>query len=166
MKYKGITDVYQLEGGIHAYQTAFGEDGYFRGKNFVFDPRIAISNTEASRFNKVMIDPIHSDSNSNSNNSIEQGDNMNLYEEKKLNRNYSQPHDKSMDSACRDTKVQSIGHCLVCGDIWDDYSAHQRCSDCRLLLLLCNTCISTDEISSHKHLLKCELCFKRKNSSK
>ena len=42
MRSKGIDDVYQLSGGIHAYQEAFPEGGYFRGKNFVFDPRIAV----------------------------------------------------------------------------------------------------------------------------
>ena len=37
-----MTDVSQLSGGIHAYQEAFPDGGYFRGKNFVFDPRIAV----------------------------------------------------------------------------------------------------------------------------
>lgn len=33
----------QLSGGIHAYQEAFPDgDGYFRGKNFVYDRRIAV----------------------------------------------------------------------------------------------------------------------------
>ena len=42
MRSKGIDDVSQLSGGIHAYQEAFPEGGYFHGKNFVFDPRIAV----------------------------------------------------------------------------------------------------------------------------
>ena len=37
-----MTDVSQLSGGIHAYQEAFPDGGYFRGKNFVFDPRIVV----------------------------------------------------------------------------------------------------------------------------
>lgn len=42
LKMKGVTDVYQLRGGIHAYMEAFPDgSGYFRGKNFVYDPRIA-----------------------------------------------------------------------------------------------------------------------------
>lgn len=42
MKSKGVDDVSQLSGGIHAYQEAFPDGGYFHGKNFVFDPRIAV----------------------------------------------------------------------------------------------------------------------------
>ena len=38
----GVEDVSQLSGGIHAYQEAFPEGGFFRGKNFVFDPRISV----------------------------------------------------------------------------------------------------------------------------
>jgi predicted sulfurtransferase len=34
-------DVVQLEGGIVRYLEAFGEQGYFVGRNFVFDPRAA-----------------------------------------------------------------------------------------------------------------------------
>lgn len=42
LRSKGIDDVSQLSGGIHAYQETFPEGGYFRGKNFVFDPRIVV----------------------------------------------------------------------------------------------------------------------------
>jgi predicted sulfurtransferase len=39
----GGKDVSQLSGGIHAYQEAFpAGEGYFRGKNFVYDRRIAV----------------------------------------------------------------------------------------------------------------------------
>ena len=43
LRYKGIERVYQLSGGIHAYMTTYPSGGYFKGKNFVYDPRIAIS---------------------------------------------------------------------------------------------------------------------------
>ena len=52
LQYKGVADVRQLSGGICAYMDAFPEGGLFRGKNFVYDPRIALpyaGNTEASR---------------------------------------------------------------------------------------------------------------------
>jgi predicted sulfurtransferase len=42
LKSKGVTkQVYQLEGGIHRYIEQF-PDGHFRGKNYVFDGRIAV----------------------------------------------------------------------------------------------------------------------------
>ncbi len=43
-------EVYQLHGGIHAYQEQFpGTDGFFKGKNFVYDPRVAVSATDAQQ---------------------------------------------------------------------------------------------------------------------
>lgn len=43
LKSKGVAEeIYQLEGGIHRYAEQF-PDGYFRGKNYVFDDRIAVT---------------------------------------------------------------------------------------------------------------------------
>lgn len=43
LKKKGVAkQVYQLEGGIHRYIEQF-PDGFFRGKNYVFDARISVS---------------------------------------------------------------------------------------------------------------------------
>ncbi len=39
---KGVAkNIYQIEGGIHRYVEAF-PDGFFRGKNYVFDARVAV----------------------------------------------------------------------------------------------------------------------------
>lgn len=43
LRLHGVEDLYQLSGGIHAYMDTFPEGGFFRGKNFVYDPRIALS---------------------------------------------------------------------------------------------------------------------------
>jgi predicted sulfurtransferase len=40
LKQRGVKNVYQLSGGIHRYLERFGDDGYFKGKNFVFDQRV------------------------------------------------------------------------------------------------------------------------------
>lgn len=43
LRLSGVRDVSQLSGGIHSYQEAFpGGEGFFRGKNFVYDRRIAV----------------------------------------------------------------------------------------------------------------------------
>ncbi|GKZ01018.1 hypothetical protein MPSEU_001053200 [Mayamaea pseudoterrestris] len=47
LKKRGVKDVSQLKGGIHRYLEEFGDDGYFRGLNFVFDRRVAMSASEA-----------------------------------------------------------------------------------------------------------------------
>ena len=41
LKSKGINEVYQLSGGIHRYAEQY-PNGFFRGKNYVFDRRVAI----------------------------------------------------------------------------------------------------------------------------
>jgi len=41
LKQRGVKDVSQLSGGIHRYLETYGETGFFRGKNFVFDQRVA-----------------------------------------------------------------------------------------------------------------------------
>lgn len=43
LKKRGVHDVSQLEGGIHRYMEMFdGDEGFFKGKNFVFDQRVAL----------------------------------------------------------------------------------------------------------------------------
>lgn len=41
LKQRGVKNVCQLSGGIHRYLERYGDDGYFKGKNFVFDQRVA-----------------------------------------------------------------------------------------------------------------------------
>lgn len=46
LKSKGVSkEVYQIEGGIHRYVEQY-PDGHFRGKNYVFDARIAVKVTD------------------------------------------------------------------------------------------------------------------------
>jgi hypothetical protein len=47
LKKRGVKDVSQLKGGIHRYLEEFGSEGYFKGLNFVFDRRVAMSASEA-----------------------------------------------------------------------------------------------------------------------
>ncbi len=41
LKTKGVQEVYQIDGGIHRYVEQY-PDGFFRGKNYVFDDRLAL----------------------------------------------------------------------------------------------------------------------------
>jgi UPF0176 protein len=43
MKHKGFQDVYHLDGGIVKYGQAFGDDGFWEGKCYVFDNRMAVA---------------------------------------------------------------------------------------------------------------------------
>jgi len=46
LKQRGVKDVSQLSGGIHRYLETYGDTGFFRGKNFVFDQRVAQTPSE------------------------------------------------------------------------------------------------------------------------
>jgi predicted sulfurtransferase len=84
MKSKGISNLYQLHGGIHRYQEAYPFGGYFKGKNFVYDPRRALPYEHLS---------------------------------------------------------ETIGRCRSCCCSYDDYSAEIRCKLCRVLQLVCPSCV-------------------------
>lgn len=43
MKHKGFEDVYHLDGGIVKYGEAFGDDGFWEGKCYVFDKRMSVA---------------------------------------------------------------------------------------------------------------------------
>lgn len=42
MKHRGFDEVYHLDGGIVKYGQAFGDDGFWEGKCYVFDDRMSI----------------------------------------------------------------------------------------------------------------------------
>ena len=42
LKKRGITDVSHLKGGIHRYLEKYGSGGFYKGKVFVFDQRVAL----------------------------------------------------------------------------------------------------------------------------
>ncbi|XVF31482.1 hypothetical protein REPUB_Repub16aG0150000 [Reevesia pubescens] len=94
----GFENVFQLFGGIQRYLEQFPDGGFFRGKNFVFDHRIAVGSS--------------------------------------------------------DTNI--IGTCLICGTSYDDYSSRCRCTHCRMLVLICDTC----QIKSNAFV--CEMCQKHR----
>lgn len=45
------SNVYHLKGGIHKYLDKYGQDGYFMGKNFVFDRRLGVDAEEHKNSN-------------------------------------------------------------------------------------------------------------------
>lgn len=53
LKMHGVSDVSQLSGGIHRYLEAFGDTGFFQGKNFVFDQRVAQKPSECGPSREV-----------------------------------------------------------------------------------------------------------------
>ncbi|GAB5364537.1 hypothetical protein AAMO2058_000978800 [Amorphochlora amoebiformis] len=53
LKLKGAKNVSQLQGGIHKYLDEFGSEGFFKGKNFVFDKRVALGDPKGGKTDVV-----------------------------------------------------------------------------------------------------------------
>ena len=50
-----------------------------------------------------------------------------------------------------------VGHCITCACPWDDYSNRARCSRCRMLVLLCNSC-RQQQLPQQQQGVLCALC--------
>lgn len=115
----GSAEVYQLSGGIHAYMEEYPEGGYFKGKNFVFDPRIAIPSRRRQQTTS--------------------GDNT--ADDAVVPA--TEPATGAGAGATRGEGVgidEVIGRCLLCASVFDDYSRQDRCGCCRVLVLVCDSC--------------------------
>lgn len=108
-----VNGVYQLRGGIERYLQAFPDGGFWRGKNFVFDKREAIS---AGNIN---------------------GDGGVIRKEG-AKRN---PTDAS--SSVDNTNLLSWGtECAKCTRPWDRYVGKRKCYTCGVPILVCDECMS------------------------
>ena len=104
LRAKGLDSVFQLHGGIHNYMENFPNGGYFKGKNFVYDPRRAI------------------------------------------------PSEQGTENV--------IGKCFRCAKLYDDYSSEIRCSQCRMLVLICDECEKSrcEKVQEFIRSVQCERC--------
>ena len=104
LRAKGLDSVFQLHGGIHNYLENFPNGGYFKGKNFVYDPRRAI------------------------------------------------PSEQGTENV--------IGKCFRCAKLYDDYSSEIRCSQCRMLVLICDECEKSrcEKVQAFIRSVQCERC--------
>lgn len=60
------------------------------------------------------------------------------------------------------TDARKVGRCLLCRSPFDDYSPRCRCSQCRLLVLVCGDCRERPEPAAYV----CELCQDAKTESR
>ena len=105
--------MYQLKGGIERYLKTFKDGGFWRGKNFVFDKREAVS-----------VENPHGD-----------GGVLRKAQKicKKKNKRH-QVHEK------KDTFL--LAKCCACGDPWDRYVGKKKCLTCGVPVLMCDKCMS------------------------
>jgi len=130
-------ELYQLSGGIHAYLEKFPGGGFFRGKNFVFDQRMAVGPGDEVRpsAHGVTHGVCQRESTGPSDGAERHARGISSYYEQE--RGLEGPKEpKSCDNV--------IGKCIVCAEFWDDYtSAEARCAACRMRVLVCPSCFSS-----------------------
>lgn len=54
LRKRGVEDVNQLSGGIHRYLETYGNDGHYKGLNFVFDQRVAMKPDPTKPQNEIV----------------------------------------------------------------------------------------------------------------
>ena len=129
------TGRYQLQGGIHRYQDAYGSSGFYLGKNFVFDRRFAISTGDSAKGNAALTSPSPSESmmdtstkpNAKTNNATS-------------NSKAEAIASPKPEQGSRTEPQRVLGQCLGCHTAWDQYDKRWTCSKCRVMVLLCSSC--------------------------
>jgi hypothetical protein len=114
VKARGFHEVYQLEGGIHRYLEAFPDGGLFKGKNFVFDARVAV--------------PPAGDGDGEN----KEGDAA------RENDDADDADDDDEENGGAEEEV--VGQCLDCRRPHDTFSGRVVCTVCRLPVLVCPAC--------------------------
>ena len=130
----GVADVNQLSGGIHRYFEHFPDGGYFRGKNFVFDARVAIAPPGAER-SKVDTEESEDDVG------------VGTFRDK-----------ESSSKRQKNDLSEVVGLCGICESPFDRPRAEDVCCVCKAVCLVCDSCrITHDELHcpEHAHLRDC-----------
>jgi predicted sulfurtransferase len=124
-------EIYQLQGGIEKYLQAFKDSGggFWRGKNFTFDKREAIS-----------VDNMNGD-----------GGVLKM-DKTKSNKRQTADSNHEVQGYIRDCK------CVLCNTYWDRYIGKKKCCTCGVPILVCDHCCSTkkDQI---RISAKCPICI-------
>jgi predicted sulfurtransferase len=129
---KQLNGIYQLQGGVENYLQEFSDGGYWRGKNYVFDKREAISKDNQDGDGGV----------------------IRRSKDKKSSSSSSQQETTTTTTAALETK------CCVCSKPWDRYVGKKKCSTCGVPVLMCDKCM-TDKKSTKSIMIRCDLCIEQ-----
>lgn len=149
---KGYENVYQLQGGIHRYLEEYPDGGLFHGKNFVFDSRVTV--TEETTGSACA-----TGAKSQSQTQKEQQENCRREEREDSSDRSSSPSSSAAGSTIIDLESQTssksavgglvkrktiVGKCLDCAAPYDIYNGRVMCTVCRIPVLVCPACVSSN----------------------
>jgi predicted sulfurtransferase len=158
LKSKGVEDVYQLYGGIHTYQEQY-PDGFFKGKNFVYDPRVAVGAGDVKE--QQLRKQSCSENDASQENVCELGKLWSWF------RLFPSFGDEAEKGNKHKDVGEVVGQCMICNVPHDDYhspydrgsDAQTRCSYCRVLCLVCKACKQDAAKKEEIRTLRCEMCL-------
>ncbi|KAL7449017.1 hypothetical protein ACHAWC_001123, partial [Mediolabrus comicus] len=143
LKQRGVQDVSHLSGGIHRYLERYGSNGFYKGKMFVFDQRIALDADDMmlKREEEEEVDDVGGgEDNSDS------GDNA-VASKAVLDGTKSNEQQQQQQKA-----NDVVGKCIECNNPYDEISGANLCTVCRDLLLICPSCRDKlDEFHCERH---------------
>ena len=127
LKQRGVQDVSHLSGGIHRYLERYGKDGFYKGKVFVFDQRVAL------------------DADSMVVKQQEEGEGEKVVDDVVGEKSHDCQHEKQQQQQQQQQQKQKdvVGKCIECNIPYDEISGANLCSVCRDLILICPSCRST-----------------------
>jgi predicted sulfurtransferase len=123
-----VKGVYQLQGGIERYLKAFPDGGFWRGKNFVFDKREAVSAGDRHGDGGVL-----------------------EHHAKKKKRSKNSADDDIIAEG-----KETCNRCAACATPWDRYVGKKKCATCGVPVLMCDQCMSAKV--EDRMLVRCPLC--------
>ena len=140
-KVSDVGSVKHLKGGIHKYLDKYGSNGYFRGKNYVFDGRISMTPGEGqnagalpSSLKEETLKEEKSEVFTN-NGKVDGGENGAI--------GLISNVDDASVTALRSRKTQKdivVGTCLYCTKPSDTFTPDGICTVCRERTLVCASC--------------------------
>jgi predicted sulfurtransferase len=167
-----VKGVYQLQGGVEAYMKEFPIDSpsqsCWRGKNFVFDKREAVSAGNLNGDGGVV---------DHTTNTHTGGTAANKSKEE------SSKKKKKKKKDATDADADTVCVCCVCAKPWDRYIGKRKCMTCGVPVLMCDTCMSVKKSNNSKEenenenekkettpattptpkkLIRCPLCVEQK----
>jgi Rhodanase C-terminal len=130
---KQLSGIYQLQGGVENYLQEFSDGGFWRGKNYVFDKREAISKDNRDGDGGVI---------------------------RRSNKKTSPSSPSSQQQQVTTTASTLEPKCCVCSEPWDRYVGKKKCSTCGVPVLMCDKCM-TDKKSTKAVTIRCDLCIEQ-----
>ena len=146
LKSRGVDDVSHLSGGIHRYLEKYGSSGFYKGKVFVFDQRVALD-PDSMLLEDNGEDGDHGCTSSGSDSKCKFAGAVGKGRDKDTSQSTKMQSDDNYNGETNESNNNVVGKCIECETPYDQLSGANLCTVCRDLILICPSC-QTNETTS------------------